>query len=129
VVKKPLAKKPESLREKALKATNEKPKPRRLQKTASKVTKPLGKAKQIGQKSYFIPLPNNKVGNFLNKPRRFTPRYFRDAWAEVRQVQWPNRKETTRLTIAVFIFAITFGVSVALLDYGLDKLFENLLLK
>ncbi|MBX4201521.1 preprotein translocase subunit SecE [Candidatus Saccharibacteria bacterium] len=58
-----------------------------------------------------------------------TPKYFINSWHEVRKVVWPSRKETWRLTLAVFIFAIVFGALVAIVDKGLDTLFKDLVLK
>ena len=57
------------------------------------------------------------------------PRYFINAWREVRQVIWPSRKETWRLTLAVFTFAIVFGAAVAVVDKGLDEFFKRVILK
>ncbi|HUC90167.1 MAG TPA: preprotein translocase subunit SecE [Patescibacteria group bacterium] len=57
------------------------------------------------------------------------PPYFRNSWKELRQVTWPNRRESWQLTSAVMIFAIIFGVLIAVVDYGLDKLFKQVLLK
>jgi len=58
-----------------------------------------------------------------------TPRYFINSWRELRQVTWPNRRETWRLTLAVFIFAIVFGALVAGVDKGLDVIFKHVVLK
>lgn len=57
------------------------------------------------------------------------PRYFRNSWKELRLVVWPNRRESWRLTSAVLIFAVIFGVMIAIVDYGLDKLFKKIVLK
>lgn len=57
------------------------------------------------------------------------PRYFRDSWHELRLVTWPNRRQSWRLTYAVIIFSVIFGGLVAIVDYGLDKLFKELILK
>lgn len=122
-------KKVQTVREKAERATNASPKPRRLHATARKATRPLRAARNIGRKEYYLPLPQNRIGKFLNKRRSFTPKFFKEAWAEVRQVTWPSRKETWKLTLAVFIFAVTFGLVIAIVDYGLDKLFKSLLLQ
>jgi preprotein translocase SecE subunit len=129
VAKLPVRKKTQTLRQQAKAAAIAKPRPRRLKATANKVSKPINKVRSISKKSYFLPLPDNRIGRFLNKPRRVIPKYFRDSWQEVRQVTWPNRKETIRLTIAVFVFAISFGLVVALVDFGLERTFKQLLLK
>lgn len=127
--KKRVIRKPETVREKATKKTDATPKPRRLHKAAGAVKRPIGAARTIGRKEYHpIKLPDNKVGRFLTSSRRFTPRFFRDAWAELKQVTWPDRKETAKLTVAVFIFAITLSLLIGVVDFGLDKLFRELLI-
>jgi preprotein translocase subunit SecE len=122
-------KKTETVRQKAEKAASAPEKPRRLRKTVVKAAAPLKKVAHVGRKEYYLPLPDNKVGRFLNKRRRVIPKFFREAWAEVRQVTWPTRKQTWKLTLAVFIFAIVFGLSISAVDYGLDKAFKQILLK
>ena len=77
---------------------------------------------------------NRQPFRFIGKALRFFgriifPRYFRNSWRELRLVTWPNRRQTRQLTFAVLLFAIVFGAVVALVDYGLDKLFKQVLLK
>ncbi|HSX05018.1 MAG TPA: preprotein translocase subunit SecE [Candidatus Saccharimonadales bacterium] len=55
--------------------------------------------------------------------------YLRSSWQELRQVTWPSRREGLRLTSAVIVFSIIFGALIAVVDYGLDKLFRQLLVK
>lgn len=127
--KKRVLKKVETVRDKASKQTSPKTKTRRLHKATGVVKKPVTAARRIGKKEYHpIKLPDNKLGNFLTKTRRFTPRYFRDAWAELKQVTWPNNRETINLTLAVFAFAILLSALIGVVDYGLDKAFKALLL-
>lgn len=57
------------------------------------------------------------------------PYYFRNSWKELRQVTWPTGKQTRQLTVAVLAFAIVFGCIVFVIDFGLDKLFREVLLK
>lgn len=57
------------------------------------------------------------------------PRYLRASWRELRQVTWPNHKETRQLTGAVILFSLVFGAVVAAFDYGLDKLFKQVIIK
>jgi preprotein translocase SecE subunit len=122
-------KKSSTMREKVEKSQSKgQPKSRRLKDTASKAKKPLTTAKEIGNKEYYLPLPDNKAGRFLNKKRSIIPKYFKEAWRELKLVQWPNRKETAKLTLAVLVFAIVFGALVTIVDFGLDKLFKELLL-
>lgn len=60
---------------------------------------------------------------------RFVPGYFKNAWQELGQVTWPNRRETWQLTSAVLIFAIVFGALVAVVDLGLSEMFKRVILK
>jgi len=47
-----------------------------------------------------------------------------------RALKWlTNRRETWRLTLAVFVFAVVFGALVAGVDKGLDVLFKHLVLR
>lgn len=55
--------------------------------------------------------------------------YVRSSWRELKEVTWPTRREGLRLTSAVIIFSLIFGVLIAVVDYGLDKLFKQLFVK
>jgi preprotein translocase subunit SecE len=55
--------------------------------------------------------------------------FIRSSWQELRLVTWPTRREGRRLTTAVIIFSVVFGTLIAVVDYGLDKLFRQVLLK
>ncbi|MGB4758908.1 MAG: preprotein translocase subunit SecE [Candidatus Saccharimonadales bacterium] len=55
-------------------------------------------------------------------------KYFVGSWQELRQVTWPNMRDTLRLTLAVIIFSIVFGLLIAAVDYGIDKFFKQLIL-
>jgi preprotein translocase SecE subunit len=70
--------------------------------------------------------PVRFIGRLLNKVLLLT--YFRQSWLELRQVTWPGRKETAQLTFAVFAFAIVFSIVIAIIDFGLDKLFKEVLI-
>lgn len=117
----------ETLREKSERIANEsgEKKVRRIKSTATAAGKPFKSLHRFGQKEYYLPLPDNKLGRFLNKKRRLTPRYFIDAFKEMRLVEWPNKRTTIRLTVAVFVFALFFGLVIALVDFGLDKVFKK----
>lgn len=122
------ASKKQTVRERSQATTT---KSRRLNTGASKLRSKAKSVSKFGKREYHIPLPDNKVGRILKKrvKVRIIPKFFRQSWAEIRQVQWPNRRETRRLTIAVLIFSFIFGVSVSLLDVGLDKLFKEVIIK
>lgn len=118
----------ETVRERAEKSQKEATQPKRLRKVGGKVATPVKSALAFGKKEFYLPMPDNRVGRFLNKRRSLMPRYFINAWQELRQVVWPTGRETTKLTIAVFVFAIIFGVVIAVVDYGLDYIFKEVIL-
>ena len=122
-------KNPETFRERALKASEQSLQPdrrSRIRSAAAKPTRPLvGAARRAGKSS---------VARTATKPLRLLgrvifPKYFRNSYRELRQVQWPDFRESRQLTFAVLAFATVFGVLVAVVDYGLDKLFRGVLLK
>lgn len=118
-------------------ASAEKPvKPRRLKRAASATGKPFKAAAKPFKKAapWFDRQPFRFVGKIIRFVakwigRIFWPRFLRNAFKELRLVEWPSLKQTARLTFAVLIFAIVFGLLVTLVDYGLDKLFRALILK
>ena len=107
----------------------------KTEQTATDASKPSRKSKVLR----LIARPLRPVGRMLAAIERFkpihvvglvvVPRYFRNSWKELRQVTWPNRKETRQLTVAVMVFATIFGILIALTDYGLDKVFKKVILK
>jgi preprotein translocase SecE subunit len=126
--KKRLLKKTETVRERSSKPVKE-VKPRRLHAAKTQVARPLSHVARVGRKEYYLPMPDNKFGRFLNKRRSIIPRFIKESVSELRQVTWPTRSMTIHLTIAVFLFAFFFGLVVAATDYGLDKLFKQLIIK
>jgi len=71
---------------------------------------------------------------FTSKPMRFITKwtgigYLIDSWQELRGVTWPSLKQSVRLTSAVIIFSVIFGVLIAIVDFFLDKIFKQILLK
>lgn len=123
--KKRILKKSETVRERASKSLGAKPKRRVLRGTASKVGRPLLLLAPVLKP--FKVSAVQKVGRIIGLI--LWPPFFRGAWKELRQVTWPTRKETWRLTVAVFVFALVFGALIAVTDYGLDKLFRKVILK
>ncbi len=124
-----VVKNPETFRERAIKATTEgeKPQKRAVVRSGIKaVFSPIGRVfKGFFGLKIFKPLrtPLRILGKIL------IPVYFRNSWKELKLVTWPSFKESLRLTYAVLIFAIVFGISIAVVDYGLDILFKKILLK
>ena len=54
--------------------------------------------------------------------------YLKGARRELLKVTWPSRKETIKLTIAVIVFSLVFVLFTTVVDFGLDELFEEIIL-
>lgn len=63
----------------------------------------------------------------LARPFVALGRYTRDSWRELRQVRWPNRKATWKMTLAVLVYCAIFMVFILLLDTLFTFLFSLLI--
>lgn len=115
-------------------AKSEKPKTQRWARLKKNLKRPFS---AVNAKRPRVKLPSNKFTRLLAKIARpikkvlswLVPRYFINAWREVKLVTWPSRKETWRLTLAVFIFSVVFGALAFAVDKGLDEIFKKFVLK
>lgn len=128
--KRRLVKSPETFRERAVKASENQDKPSRrgkirsgVNRATTPVVRPIGK----GLSRIFSFRPLRFIGRIVG--RILLPRYLRSSFAELRQVKWPKVRASRDLTFAVLAFAVAFGGVVAIVDYGLDKVFRQILLK
>jgi preprotein translocase SecE subunit len=122
-----MVKQAETVREKAEKSSQPKPikKPGVVRLTLGYVAAPFKwVGRQIAKPFKFL----GKYKFFRVVGKILWPSYFRESWRELKQVTWPTRRETWQLTLAVIIFSVIFGVLVAIVDFGLDKLFKKLIL-
>lgn len=120
--KRRIVKKTESIREQSVKAAESGKQPRRLHTTRRRASAPFRAiARGLGRLGRFKFF---RIIGFI-----IVPPYFRNSWKELRQVTWPTRRDSRRLTFAVIAFAVVFGCLVALLDFVLDKVFKEVLLK
>ena len=53
-------------------------------------------------------------------------RYIRDSFRELRQVRWPNRKETWKLVISVIVYVILIAGFIMLLDVLFNFIFSQI---
>jgi preprotein translocase subunit SecE len=60
---------------------------------------------------------------------RMVPGYVRDIISELKKVSWPSREETTRLTVAVIVVAVTIGALLGGVDLGFNWLVDNTILR
>lgn len=86
----------------------------RAEKKAAKLARKNDEERPI--KSYFI----------LFRPFVRLGRYLRDSWREIRQVRWPNRKTTWKLTLAVLVYSALFIVFLTLIDVFFTFIFDLL---
>lgn len=127
-----IIKKSETVRQRVERASVPK-KTRRINGTAGKVGgvvgKPFKAAHRVGQKEFYLPISDkSRFGRFMNKRRSAVPGYFKQAWEQLKQVVWPDKRTTIRLSIAVFVFSAFFILITTVIDYGLDKLFKKVFL-
>jgi len=54
--------------------------------------------------------------------------FARDSWTETRRVVWPDRKETTQMTLIVFGFVLAMAVFLWLVDKSLEWVLYDLIL-
>lgn len=116
---------PVTIREQSRKAHDASARPKKFSKAGAMATAPF---RWVGR---LIARVFRSLGRFrLFKAIGYVlvPPYFRNSWRELRQVTWPNRTQTRRLTFAVLVFSIIFGGIVAAVDWGLDKAFRALIL-
>lgn len=60
---------------------------------------------------------------------RFVPKFFRDIISELKKVTWPTREETTRLTVAVVVVAVTIGLVLGGVDISFNWVVDRTLLR
>ena len=96
----------------------------KLAKTKAKAAKAKTKAKATKSTTPEKPL---KQVFILARPFVALGRYLRDSWRELRQVRWPNRKATWKMTLAVLVYCAIFIVFIMLLDALFTFIFDLLL--
>jgi preprotein translocase SecE subunit len=113
---------PDTFRERAQKATEVSDKPSKAGNAANALTRPF--------RPIIAAIRRSLAWKVIRRILRFiVPTYFVNSWRELKLVTWPGWKQSRQLTGAVLIFAVVFGAVIALVDFGLDKLFKNILLK
>lgn len=58
---------------------------------------------------------------------RLNADFFREAWLELKKVQWPSRRQARNLALLVVGTSILVGVILGGLDYVFEKIFEFIL--
>lgn len=96
--------------------------------SSAKVTTKVVAATDVDKKSKKLVKKSNAASS-KKKPEAGTPKmqrdnYFIGAWRELKQVRWPDRKETWGLTFAVIVYSTFFFLLIILLDAFFKYLFD-----
>lgn len=97
-------------------------KDKKVEKTNRKEAKKAAKAEKKAAK-----IEAGKKTFILFRPFVAFFRYLRDAWREIRQVRWPNRKATWKMVLAVLVYTALFIIIISLLDLFFTWLFSLIL--
>ena len=54
--------------------------------------------------------------------------YLKEVRAELKKVNWPNRAQTIKYTVAVLIISIALALFFGALDYGFGWILNNLII-
>ena len=85
-------------------------------KVRAEAKKAAKKAAREGKKVFILFRPFVALG-----------RYIRDSFAEMRQVRWPDRKSTWKMTLSVIFYVILVATFIMLVDALFTFLFNQLL--
>ncbi|MDO5451972.1 MAG: preprotein translocase subunit SecE [Candidatus Saccharibacteria bacterium] len=107
------------------KPTSPKAKTNPKKSTAAKPTKAPSKSpkKALPKWLAIITWPFRTLG----KPFVALGRYIKASWQEIRQVRWPSRKATWKMTGAILIYAALILAIILLLDALFTFIFNNIL--
>lgn len=86
-------------------------------KKAEKAERKAAKEARAEKKKVFI----------LFRPFVAIGRYVRDSFREVRQVRWPDRKSTWKMTLSVIVYVLLIAAAIMLLDAFFTFIFNQLL--
>ena len=86
-------------------------------KKSEKAERKAAKEARVEKKKVFI----------LFRPFAAIGRYVRDSFREVRQVRWPDRKSTWKMTLSVIVYVLLIAAAIMLLDAFFTFIFNQLL--
>lgn len=98
-------------------------------KQQTKLAKTKAKAAKAKAKATKSTTPEKPLKQIFLLARPFVAlgRYLRNSWRELRQVRWPNRAATWKMTLAVLVYCAIFIVFIMLLDALFTFIFDLLL--
>jgi len=71
--------------------------------------------------------PKAPTSSFTWTAPKFGQDFLREAYRELKRVNWPTRKQALRLTLVVLSISILVGLYVGLLDLSFTKLMTLIL--
>lgn len=72
---------------------------------------------------------NSKAVKKSVAPKKNASKFFKDMKSELKKVTWPNRKELTSYTVAVIVFCLIMAAVIGVVDYGLTRLMNIIIVK
>lgn len=65
---------------------------------------------------------------WISAPGRRFVEFARESWGETKRVTWPDRKETTQVTLTVFGFVVAMAIFLWVVDKSLELVLYDLIL-
>lgn len=86
-------------------------------------------AEEIKRTAKLKPEAPSKTKGQTNEPKQKgrLRTFLRSSWAELRRVQWPDRKQMTTMTSIVIGFVIIAGVYLGVIDWAANRVVDFLL--
>ncbi len=94
------------------------------EKAAARTARGLRKSKDAPTEAEVNAQKAEKQRKRIGNPLASLVAYFRGAWYELRQVRWPDRANTWKMTGALLLFCAFFVILILLLDSAFGTMFE-----
>lgn len=107
-----------------IKASDTAHKPTPTERVAARTVRTLHKSDDAPSAKEVREQKAEKQKRSLGGPLKVLVAYFRGAWYELRQVRWPDRANTWKMTGALLAFCAFFIIMILLIDAGFKYLFE-----
>ncbi len=107
-----------------IKATDKPHKLTPAEKAAKRTSRELDQPSNKPSKAEEAEQKKEKQRRSIGGPFKSLGAYFKGAWYELRQVRWPDRENTWKMTGALLAFCAFFIALILLMDAGFKYLFE-----
>ena len=94
------------------------------EKAAKRTSRELEQPSSKPSKTEEAEQKKEKQRRSIGGPFKSLGAYFKGAWYELRQVRWPDRENTWKMTGALLAFCAFFIALILLMDAGFKYLFE-----